>query len=142
MSPSTHNIQPTSNAKTLQKNKMIDHIKFIFDHCVSGCSDILIFFLFCSSCFSCQAFRGRRDRDRMVVRFITTKAISAYHHWSCEFETRSWRGALHTTGRWFSPGTPVSSTNKNDRHDITEILLEVALNTISPPNGKVFLSNV
>jgi hypothetical protein len=27
--------------------------------------------------------------------------------------------------------TPVSSTNKNDRHDITEILLEVALNTIN-----------
>jgi hypothetical protein len=29
------------------------------------------------------------------------------------------------------PGTPVSSTNKNDRHDITEILLTVALNTIN-----------
>jgi len=26
-------------------------------------------------------------------------------------------------------GTPVSSTNKTDRHDITEILLKVALNT-------------
>jgi hypothetical protein len=25
------------------------------------------------------------------------------------------------TGRWFSPGTPVSSTNKTDRIDITEI---------------------
>ena len=35
------------------------------------------------------------------------------------------------TGRWFSPGTPVSSTNKTDRHDITEILLKVALNTIN-----------
>jgi hypothetical protein len=33
------------------------------------------------------------------------------------------------TGRWFSPGTPVSSTNKTDRHDITEILLKVSLNT-------------
>ena len=32
-------------------------------------------------------------------------------------------------GRWFSPGTPVSSTNKTDRHDIDEILLKVALNT-------------
>ena len=31
------------------------------------------------------------------------------------------------TGRWFSP---VSSTNKTDRHDITEILLKVALSTI------------
>jgi hypothetical protein len=34
------------------------------------------------------------------------------------------------TGQWFSPGTPVSSTNKTECHDITEILLEVALNTI------------
>ena len=33
--------------------------------------------------------------------------------------------------RWLSPGTPVSSTNKIDRHDITEILLKVALNTIT-----------
>jgi len=31
------------------------------------------------------------------------------------------------TGRWFSPGTPVSSTNETDRHDITEIVLKVAL---------------
>jgi len=35
------------------------------------------------------------------------------------------------TGRWFSLGTPVSSTNKTDRHDITEIVLKVALNTIN-----------
>ena len=29
-----------------------------------------------------------------------------------------------TAGRWFSPGTPVSSTNKIDPHDITEILFK------------------
>jgi hypothetical protein len=34
-------------------------------------------------------------------------------------------------GQWFSPGTLVSSTNKTDRNDITEILLKVALNTIN-----------
>jgi hypothetical protein len=34
---------------------------------------------------------------------------------------------------WFSPGTLISSTNKTDRHDITEILLKVALNTIKQP---------
>jgi hypothetical protein len=50
---------------------------------------------------------------------------------------RSWRGVMNTTlcdkvcqwlaaGRWFSPCTPVSSTNKTDRHDISEILLKVA----------------
>jgi hypothetical protein len=31
-------------------------------------------------------------------------------------------------GRWFSPGTPDSSTTKTGRHDIAEILLKVALN--------------
>ena len=36
-------------------------------------------------------------------------------------------------GWWFSPGTPVSSTNKTDCHDITEVLLKVALNTITLP---------
>jgi hypothetical protein len=31
--------------------------------------------------------------------------------------------------RWFSPGTPDSSTTITGRHDIAEILLKVALNT-------------
>jgi hypothetical protein len=35
----------------------------------------------------------------------------------------------------FPPGPPVSSTNKADRHDITEILLKVALNTIKQTNN-------
>ena len=38
-----------------------------------------------------------------------------------------------TADRWFSPGAPVSFTNKTDLHDITEILLKVALNTINQP---------
>jgi hypothetical protein len=46
----------------------------------------------------------------------------------------NWSGAVVVvivTGRWFSP---VSSTYKTDRHDITEILLKVALcnTTITP----------
>jgi hypothetical protein len=42
----------------------------------------------------------------------------------------------------FFPGTPVSSTNKIDRHDITEILLKVALNAINqikPINSNLVL---
>jgi hypothetical protein len=35
-------------------------------------------------------------------------------------------------GRWFSSGTLHSSTNKSDRHDIADILMKVALNTIKP----------
>jgi hypothetical protein len=38
---------------------------------------------------------------------------------------------LPAEGRWFSPGTPVSATNGIDPCDITEILLKVALNTIT-----------
>ena len=34
-------------------------------------------------------------------------------------------------GQWFSLDTPVSSTNKTDCHDLTEILLKVAFNTIT-----------
>ena len=80
--------------------------------------------------------------DRMVVGFIATYAISAYHHWSCEFEFHSWWCVLYTTlcdkacqwlatGRWLSQGTPVPSTNKANHHEITEILLKVVLNTIT-----------
>ena len=73
-------------------------------------------------------WRGRRGLDRIVGGFSTICAISAYH--------RSWRGVLDTTlcdkvCQWFSPITLVSSTNKTDRHDISELLLKVALNTIN-----------
>ena len=39
---------------------------------------------------------------------------------------------LLVAGWWYSPCTPVSSTNKTDQHNITEILLKVVLNTIKP----------
>jgi hypothetical protein len=45
------------------------------------------------------------------------------------------------TSRWFSPGPPVSSTYKTDRHDITEILLKVALNTIKQTKTSQFPCN-
>ena len=55
------------------------------------------------------------------------------------------------TDWWFSPGTPVSSTNKTDCHDLAEIVLKVVLNTITPnpfyvigvfeQNGKFFTSH-
>jgi hypothetical protein len=43
------------------------------------------------------------------------------------------------TARWFSLGTPVSSTNKSDHQDITEMLLKVALNTIKQTKYLVIL---
>ena len=72
--------------------------------------------------------------------------------------TCSWWGVLNTTlsdkvcqwlaiGQWFSPCAPVSSTNKTNRHDIIEILLKVALNTINQTkyaayNGLLFENHV
>jgi hypothetical protein len=41
----------------------------------------------------------------------------------------------------FSPGPPLSSTNKTDHHDITEILLKVVLNTIKQTNKTIFFFN-
>jgi hypothetical protein len=41
---------------------------------------------------------------------------------------------ITVTGWWFSPGTPVCSTNKTDSYDITEILLKVALSTFKQTN--------
>jgi hypothetical protein len=44
---------------------------------------------------------------------------------------------LPVTGQWFSSGAWVSSINKSDCHDIAEILLKVALNTINLPNVNI-----
>ena len=44
------------------------------------------------------------------------------------------------TGRWFSPGIPVSSNIKTDRHVITEILLKVALKTIKQTNNILLIN--
>ena len=68
----------------------------------------------------------------MVVGFTTTYAISAYHHWCCEFESRSGSCVQHYVIKFvsdirgvgvFFSDTSVSSTSKTDRHDITTILL-------------------
>jgi len=82
---------------------------------------------------------GHRIRDRMVFGFTTTCAISAYHHhYVIKFvsDLRKFGG--------FCPVTPVSSTNKTDRHDVTEILLKVALNTINQtkPNKTILIGTV
>ena len=43
--------------------------------------------------------------------------------------------------RWFSMGTSVSSINKTNQHDIIEILLKVALNTINQPTNRRAISS-
>ena len=41
-------------------------------------------------------------------------------------------------GRFISPSTTVSSTNKTDRHDIAEIMLKVTLNTITVTSDHMY----
>jgi hypothetical protein len=61
------------------------------------------------------------------------------HAWLCKLQKGCTRLAaasdkvkqLLTHGQWFSLGTPASSTTKTGCHDIAEILLKVALNTIN-----------
>ena len=89
----------------------------------------------------------------IIVFYIVINQIFTFNH--CVFIVYTYllgfanrmgiplsRGVLVTTlcdkvcqwlakDRWFSSGTPVSSTNKTDRQNITEILLKVALNTIN-----------
>ena len=57
-------------------------------------------------------------------------AICAYYHWCCEFESRSGRGVQHYVIHF------VRTTDKTDRHDITEILLKVTIITIKQTLNK------
>jgi hypothetical protein len=79
--------------------------------------------------------RGRRGRDHMVVGFynyLCNQCLSPLMWVRISIRARcttlcdkvcQWLA----TGWWFSPVSPVSSTNKTDCHHITEILLKVAL---------------
>ena len=88
-------------------------------------------------CFFCQ-WAWPWSYDCWIYNYLCNQCLSPLKLW---VRTQLRRGVLDTTlcdkvcqlfatGRWFSPGTPVSSTNKTDRHDITEMLLKVALITI------------
>ena len=77
---------------------------------------------------------GRCGGDRIVVGFTTTSAISAYHNWCCVLKSRSGWGVQHYVIKFVSDLWQVfsgSSTNKTERHYITEILLKVVLNNIN-----------
>ena len=121
---------------TLNINQSIkNHIRFYL--CPLSCSLIALPIICCYTW-------GRRGRNRMVVGFTTTYAISDYHHWCCEFESRSWRGVQHYVIKFVSDLRQVGSFlrdlhQQNWRHDITEILLKVALNTIKQTNLYIYI---
>ena len=64
---------------------------------------------------------------------ITTEVVSSNHahgdvYWIQHYVIKVVGDLRQVDG---SAGTSVSKTNKTDRHDITEILLKAALNTIT-----------
>ena len=62
----------------------------------------------------------------MVIGFTTTNAISVIDTPLCD-KVCQWL----KSGGWLSLGTPVSPIIKTDRHDLTDILLKVVLNSIT-----------
>ena len=92
--------------------------------------------------FNSYLFRGHHGRDHIVVGFITNLCNQCLLQLTLGVRISLRRGLINTTlcvkvcqwlatGRWFSPCTLVSSTNNTNCHDITEILLKVALKTIT-----------
>ena len=65
------------------------------------------------------------------IGFITTCAISAYHHYNKQHYQIKFVSELRQIGGFLRVLRLPSSTNETDRHDITETLLKVAINTIT-----------
>jgi hypothetical protein len=62
----------------------------------------VIFWLRITFPFTTNKDRGCRGRDRIVFGFSTTYTVSVYHHWCCEFESRSERGIQHYVIKFIS----------------------------------------
>jgi hypothetical protein len=90
-------------------------------------------------CVSIQILNGRWSYGSWVYNYLCNQCLSPL---MLRVRIPLRRGAFDTalcdklcqwlaTGRLFSPGIPVPSTNKTDRYDISELLLNVALSTIA-----------
>ena len=103
-------------------------------------------------CFVCDTFLVQRPPKMVTVVAMIVYWIYSYMYLcnQCLSPLKLWvriplrRDVLDTTlcdkvcqwlveGQMFSAGSPISTTNKTDRNDITEILLKVAFNTMIPP---------
>jgi hypothetical protein len=70
----------------------------------------------------------------VCVDLLGSKMLDFLFHKLCSSCNAKFQNVLRQVGG-FSPGTSISSDIKTDSHDITEILLKVALNTITPSKG-------
>jgi len=116
----------------LRRSVTISTVYFLLE-LVSGVNIHVLSVSWCSGfCIAISTFYMLYDAWLFVMVF-----------WFYRFESRS--GEVYSIptvcdkvcqwlviDQWFSPGISVSSTNKTVGHDITEILLKVALNTITP----------
>ena len=87
------------------------------------------------------SFRVRRGRDRMVVGFTTKVARSNPVHGEV-YSIQHYVIKFVSDVRQVCDLLLVSSTKKTDRHDITEILLKVALHTTSQSNQPISFINI
>jgi hypothetical protein len=70
---------------------------------------------------------------------VVDHGLKLWLHQSCKYLIEWMRVVyqLLAHGRWFSPGTPASSTTTTVRHDIAETLLKVALKHQKPTNPMI-----
>ena len=100
--------------------------------------DYFIYKQFCvmTSALIISEFSGSCSYGSWIYNYLCNQCLSPLTLW---VRTPLRQGLLDTTlcdkvcqllaaGRWFSPCTTISSTNKTDSQDITEILLKVVLN--------------
>ena len=90
--------------------------------------------------FQCEEASWSWSYGSRIYNYLCNQCLSPLTLW---VQILPRRGVLDTplydkvcqwlmAGQWFSPdSTPVSSTNKTDRHDIPEILVKVELNVIN-----------
>ena len=90
---------------TLTNQNVDTHIIFthLYNVLIISCYSITLYYDF-------QLYMDRRGRDSWIYNYVCNHCLS---------------------GRRFSPGSPIFSINKSNRHDIAEILLKVTLNTIT-----------
>jgi hypothetical protein len=69
----------------------------------------------------------------LAYNYLCNQCLTLWFRITLNAKCTLWDKVCHrlAAGRWLSPGTPVCSTNKPDRNDITEKVFQVELNTIT-----------
>jgi hypothetical protein len=98
------------------------HGSLVWDSCYSENRIIVSERIFSLACYTCKKCMYPQIANISTLRYN-------YANSTRSASDKIYQLLVH--GRWFSPSTLVSSTTKTGRHDIAEILLKVASNTIN-----------